>query len=425
MVRKSGNNGPRGSGRRTDFVNALRRGERTIFVTLSKLFILMVFLVLAALAATGGSPLVTALAGVGVFVIAAVLLPVDRLRDGVEWFASGDAGDWLHDRYVGIMPGRSQNDRRGRGQLDMSRIFALLATVVLVSSLLFSGVGAAQESSNDECTDVVHDGYLTDESYVGEYDNTSKISSTSENVKTSIEKTDAFVRVRAENPNAYCVDMTIKVHPDIIPPADVGDLSDTDGEVQSTWRNTHDFERDRSYTEIKFTLDADSSVLFAPNRIRVHTLAWKDEATSKSGIIDRITSPFGGEKDLEQRSYSLESANGSIQTVPLENGDGKSISDWQAVFRTNDGTWRPITTDSSDPAFYRVVDNGSAVQFHFDTDEYADGQVEVQFTANPSDYDKAQYHFRSLSASWSDLTDLDFDIISTVTMPLPSAEVVR
>src|SRR6056297_1072785 len=120
MVRKD--SGPRGRGKRTDFMNALRRGERTIFATLATLFIVVLFLVLAALATASGSPLVAALAGVGVFVIAAVLLPIDRLRDGVEWFTSGDAGDWLYDRYGSLIPGRSKNDRRGRGQLDTSRI---------------------------------------------------------------------------------------------------------------------------------------------------------------------------------------------------------------------------------------------------------------------------------------------------------------
>lgn len=426
MARKGGNNGPRGRGRRTDFMNALQRGERTIFVTLSKVVVVALFLLFAIVSAAHGSPLVTALAGVGVFITAAVLLPIDAIRDSLEWFTSGKAGEWLHNSYLRVMPGRSPNRRDRRGQATLSRILALALTVALVSSLLFSGFAAAQDSTDEqECAAVTHDGYLTDESYVAEFEENSQIESTERNVRTSIEETEAFVRLKAENPNAYCVDMTVKVHPDIIPPADVGELSDTDGDVESTWRNTHDFERDQSYTEITFRLEPESNVTFAPNRVRVLSVAWADKASDPKGILDRITSPIGGEKDLEQRSYTLDSGNGSIQTIPLENSDGQAIDEWQAVYRVgSDDRWRPITTDSADPAFYRTVDNGSAVQFHFDTDEYPDGKVEVEFTANPTDIDKARHHVRSYSASWSDLFNFNFDFISTAPA-LPAAEVAR
>ncbi|OLZ39068.1 hypothetical protein A6E15_19075 [Natrinema saccharevitans] len=300
-----------------------------------------------------------------------------------------------------------------------------MVTVTIVSSLLLSGFVAAQDSTQDsECTEVVHDGYLTDESYATAYNNGSTIESTTDNVYTSIEQTDAFVRLDAENPNAYCVNMTVKVHPDIIPPADVGELSATDDNTTSTWRNTHDFDTDQSYTEITFELEPESSVTFAPNKIRIKTLSWADQSGS-GGFLDRIPVPFSGDGDLEQRSYTIDSANGSIQTVPLENADGQSVDDWQAVYRIGDGQWRPISTDSEGPAFYRVIDNETAVQFHFDTDEYAEGRVEVKFTANPTQIDKLRYDLRSYSASWSDLFNFNLGLPSLVAPTAPAAEVIR
>lgn len=423
MARKRGSNSPRGRGKRTDLMNALRRGERSVFVVLSKVVVVALFIFLAALSATSGSPLVAALAGVGVFVIAATLLPVDALRDYLKWFTSGKAGEWAYGGYLRLMPGRSKDNRRGRGQVTATRLLALAATVALVSSLLLSGIGAAaQESSNDEkqCTNVVHDGYLTDESYIAKFQNTSKIQSTTDNVRTTLEKTDVFVRLKAENPNAYCVDMTVKIHPDIITPANVGELSDVDGNVESTWRNTHDFERDQSYTEITFRMPAESNLTFAPNRVRVLGIAWANSASDPSSIVDRITAPLG-DKTLEQRTYTFNSSSGTIQTVPLESKDGKTIDEWQASYRVGDGKWRPITTDSSDPAFYQIEDGGDAVQFHFDTDNYSPGEVEVQFTANPNGLDKAKHNYRSYRASWLDLANFNFDILSSV----PTMEVSR
>ncbi|ELY68829.1 hypothetical protein C489_05668 [Natrinema versiforme JCM 10478] len=406
-------------------MNALRRGERTIFVAVSKVIVLVLFILLAGISAARGSPIVASLAGVGVFVVAAVLLPVDALRDTLEWFTSGKAGEWAYGGYLRIMPGRSSDDRRGRGQATLSRLLALALTVALVSSLLMTGIGAAQEDSDDrQCATVVHDGYLDDESYVSEFDETASIQSDTENIRTSLEQTDAFVRLKAENPNAYCVDMTVKVHPDIITPADVGELSDTDGDVESTWRNTHDFDRDQSYTEITFRMEPESEVTFAPNRVRVLGVAWKDSATDPSGIFDRVKSTLG-EADLEQRTYTFNSSEGAIQTVPLQNDDGKSIDEWQASYRVGDGKWRPITTDSSDPAFYRTVDSGEAVQFHFDTDTYDGGEVEVEFVANPNGVDKATHNYRSYRTSWSDVFNFNFDFLSTVSVTAPAAEVSR
>lgn len=386
-------------------MNALRRCERSLFVTLSKGVVVLLFLLFAVISVAQNSWFVAALAGVGVFVTARILLPLEAISDTLEWFSSGGAGKWLHNSYLRIMPGRSPDDRR-RGQTAVKELLALGMIVLMVSSLAVSGVAVAQEETNT--TSVEHD-YLNDESYVSEFDDTSSVESTDRNVKTQIEQTEAFVRLKAENPNAYPVDMTIQVHPDIVPPAEVGEVSDTDGDVISTWRNTHDFDRDQRYTEITFTMEANSEVTFAPSRIRVLSISWKDSATTTDGLLDRIPNPFE-DKTLDERTYELNSSDGSMVTVPLERGD-KSIDEWQAAYRTGpDDNWKPISTNSDDPAFYRTVDGGQSVQFHFDTDNYDAGGVEIEFTANPNYRDKAKHDFRSFSAGWSDI--IGFDLLS-------------
>lgn len=408
-------------------MNALRSGERSLFVTLSKTVVVVLFLVFALISVAQNSVLVASLAGIGVFVTAAIILPLDRIRSGLEWFASGEAGTWLHNTYLSLMPGRSPDDRR-RGQITVTRLVALALVVALVASAATIGAGTVagttvtqdDTDTTSQCTDVVHDSYLTDESYVQEFENTSTIESTNRNVRTSLEETEAFVRLKAENPNSYCVNMTVKLHPDIIPPAEVGEITDTNNTVDSTWRNTHDFDTDQSYTKVTFRLEADSEVMFAPSRVRVLGIAWKDKQTDPSGILDRITSPLGGEDDLDERTYEINSSEGSMVTVPLEHNDGQSIDEWQAVYRVGDERWRPITTDSSDPAFYKEVDGGQALQFHFDTDSYDSGEIEVEFTANPNQWDKTKHDYRSYSASWSDVFDFDFDILA-MTPPVAIA----
>ncbi|WP_440767505.1 hypothetical protein [Natronorubrum sp. DTA7] len=423
MSRKKGKNGPRGRGRRTDFANALRRGERTVFVFGSQILLLFLFLVFTAISASRNAPIMAAVGGIGVFLLARVLFPLERIVDFFEWVACGNAGEWLHNRYLSLMPGRSPNDR-GRGQTTVKTLLALGTVVLLVSSLALGGVGgivAAEDDENETNTaSVTHDDYLTDPALESEFNDTSSVELIDRNVRTSIEETEAFVRIEAENPNAYPVEMTMKVHPDIIPPAEVGKVSSTNDEVTSKWQNTHDFERDESYTEITFEMDAESEVTFAPSRVRVLGIAWKDSTTSGDGLLDRVPNPFSSD-DLDERNYRMNSSGGTIQTVPLENSEGQSIDDWHAVYRTGpDDDWKPISTDSSDPAFYRTTDGGEAVQFHFDSNDHAEGEVEVEFTANPNPLDTMKYDIRSFTAGLSDMINLD---ILSVGAPTPIAEV--
>lgn len=420
MARKGSDSSPRGRGRRTDFMASIRRGERAFFVALSKLIVVFLFFWLAVISVAEGSAFVAALASVGAFITAAVLLPIDELRAALDWFASGAAGEWLHNTYLRIMPGRSPGDRRG--QSTARSLFALAAVVLVVSSLIFGGLsGVATAEGETDATAVEHD--YRDDGYAQTFGDDGYVEMTDRNVKTTIEETSAFVRVTVDNPNSYPVEMTMKVHPEIIPPADVGEVTASDGDTESTWRNTHDFERDESYTEISFTIDANSEATFAPSRVRVMAVSWKDSSTDPEGFLDRVPNPFEDE-DLEDRTYELNSSAGSTVTVPLENGD-RSIDDWQAVYRTGpDEKWKPISTDSSDPAFYQTVDDGSAVQFHFDTDNYPEGQIEVEFTANPNLVDQARHDYRSFMAGLSDM--VGFDFLPSITVPtVLIAEVVR
>ncbi|WP_211137181.1 hypothetical protein [Natronorubrum daqingense] len=364
-----------------------------------------------------------ALGGIGVFLLARVLFPLDRLNAFFEWVACGEAGKWLHNRYLRVMPGRSPNDR-GRGQANIRTLITLALVILLVSSLVVAGFGAGvvagEDSDNDSDSNVAavtHDDYLDDEALYEEFNDTSSVELEDRNVKTSIEETDAFVRVEGENPNSYPVEVSMHVHPDIIPPAEVGEVSDTDDEVTSDWQNTHDFERDESYTEITYEMEAESEVTFAPNRVRVLGISWKDSATdTDSGLLDRIPNPLSND-ELEDREYRMNSSDGSIQTVPLENNEGdESIDDWHAVYRTGpDDDWKPISTDSDDPAFYRTTDGGEAVQFHFDTSNYDEGEVEIEFTAEPNLIDKFQQDFRSFTAGWSDMINLDILSVTPAT----------
>lgn len=424
MARKRDDSGPRGRGLRTDLMNALRRGERSAFIIGSKALLPVLFVLFALLSFAGEMFITAALASVGAFITASVMFPVDEFRSGLAWIRDGGFGEWLYGGYLRIMPGRSKHERNRRGQLTARSIVTLVVVTLLVSSLLVGsvavgGVAAQDEDGEDrQCTEVVHDAYLTDNATISEFNETEHAESTDRNIYTSIEKTEAFVRLKAENPNAYCVNLTVQVHPDIIPPADVGDVSAVDGDVESTWRNTHDFDRDQSYTEIKFTMDADSEVTFAPNRLRVLALNWKDEHTDPKGLLDRIPNPFGNDT-LEDRTYTINSSNGSTVTVPLKQ-DGKSIDEWHAVYRVGDEHWRPMTTTSDDPVFYREVDEGDSLQFIFDEDHPK--ELEVEFTANPTVRDDIRHDYRASRANWSDFVNLDFGLFWTQS-PVPLMEV--
>ncbi|APX00197.1 hypothetical protein CHINAEXTREME_20510 (plasmid) [Halobiforma lacisalsi AJ5] len=412
MPWKRGDDGPRGRGRRTDFWNGLRRLERGVFLTISKAIVPVLFVFFAAFSHAADLAIVAGLAAVGAFVTAAVMLPVDEMRGALKWFRDGGFGNWLYGIYLRLVPGRSKHERRnGRGTLEPARLLVLAVAVCLVASLFATGfaVAATESDDEDDAVEVVHDDYLTDDAYAETFNETQAVESTDRNVRTQIEKTDVFVRLEAENPNSYPVEMTVKIHPDMVRPADVGDVSAADGDTESTWRNTHDFDRDMSYTEVTFRLDANSEVTFAPNRVRVFGVAWKDEATDTDRWLDRLPS-LTDEPDLEQRVYEINSSQGAIVTVPLEN-DGKSIDDWNAVYRTSpDENWKPISTDSSAPAFYRTVDDGESLQLHFDTDDYAPGEVEVEFTANPNTRDTIRHDVRSIRAGLSDMVNFNFDL---------------
>lgn len=410
MPWKRDGNGPRGRGSRTDFANALRRCERGAFVLITQGILLFLFLFAAFISATSDHMLFATMAAVTAFIIVSVLIPLDDIREGIEWIWTGGLGRWLYGTYLRLVPGRSQNEleklkRRGRGSADAKAVLALALVVILTTSVLVAGFGGV--ASADEAASVTHDGYLTDEQYIDEFNQSSEIQLTDRNVRTTIEETDVFVRLKAENPNSYPVDLTVKIHPDIIAPAEVGEISDTEGDVEATWRNLHDFESGQSYTEIRFRLEADSEVTFAPNRVRVLGVAWKDRATDTSRFTDRL--PSLSDDNVDEHTYTMNSSSGSIVTVPLSNDDGQSIDDWHAVYRVGpDDHWKPITTDSTDPAFYRTIDNGNSVQFHFDRDNYEDGEIELEFTANPRFRDTVSYDIRSFRAGLADITGFNF-----------------
>ncbi|WP_323677614.1 hypothetical protein [Halorubellus sp. PRR65] len=384
--------------------------------------------VVLAYVATTGAPLLAATAGIILFVWAAATIRphLNSVENFAAWLWSADSADWLYDTWCRIIPWRD-----GRGSATVKQAVALAMAVLLMGSALGAvapaGATTSSTSSTAACSEkVVHDWPLTNAT-AQTFNNSSSVDRVVANTKVSIEHTDSFYRVRAENPNAYCVHVTVRIHEDIIPPTELGSIASVNGTTTAEWHDITEFESQETYTEIKFTLSGGESAMFAPSEPAVLIPAWRDQQKREAeGFLAQVTSTFDFEspfdddtEQLKSKTYEFSKPNGSdYLTVRLDNRTtNQTIDEWYALSRPagSKAPWDPITQESDAGVFYRIVDGGSKLQFVFNNPN-----ATVRFVANPEAGDKLDYDVESLHRSLYELKEslsLPFTIVFSPRTP--------
>lgn len=289
----------------------------------------------------------------------------------------------------------------------------VVITAVAVAAVL--GLPTAAADSDDGCVEVHHD--VTTDTAVEHYDANEEVTTGAHNTKVTVSESSAFVQAEMENPNGYCVTFVVDVDDEIVDAAELGTVEalETDG-VTGDWAVIQDLDTGAHHTRITATVPADETATLAPSKPRIMSLAWTGEAQDQAdGWTDRLSGVFGD--DLEDREYMISPpSNSSSVSVSFEDPDSdREIDDWQAMYTTDDGdTWHPVETDSDAPVAYTEHDD--RVEFVFN-----DRDAEVEFVADPSSVDSAQYRVRSYASGLSEVTDL-FDRIP-LTVPVTNAGV--
>ncbi len=283
------------------------------------------------------------------------------------------------------------------------QLTALLIVTAVIGVLgVTPSVTGAQTT---ECSNTVrYDEFRTDNATISTASNES-VTVQKENTQVRIEQAPGFIRVNASNPNGYCVDYTVEIADDVVNPAELGTVDSNSGNVTAEWRAIRDFETAETFTSVSFTLPAGESATFAASDLRVTTLSWTGEAKSTgSGVLHWVTSLSLGSDDgpLTDRTYTFSARDNStyVSVLLTNESTGRRVDDWQAMYRTSGGGWTPISTESDDPVFYRDIGE-STVQFVFN-----DRNAEVEFTANPTWRDKANYQVESYLSGLDALGDI-------------------
>ncbi len=285
-----------------------------------------------------------------------------------------------------------------------------LVVVLLVATLAvpIGPTAGATASTQTDCSNrVVYDQFRFDNATVDAAANGSATAS-AQNTEVRVEQATGFLRVNATNPNGYCVEFHVRIDEAVVSPAELGAVESNDDSVEAEWHSVRDFDRDETYTEVVFVLPAASTATFAPSKVRVKSLSWTGTATDAGGSwwesISNVSIGDDEEEKLQQRTYRFSAANSTETiTVSLRNeSSGKSVEEWQAMYRTsNESAWKPVSTDSEAPVFYREVSE-HRVQFVFN-----DPDAEVRFTAEPTRLDKAKHEWES----WQGGTDVLGDLL--------------
>lgn len=364
------------------------------------------FLVLIYIGLTSDIVMVVALAGIGIFLLGSVALPVDRFKETGRYLWTGEFGKDLHNFWQWLIPGR------GRGQATIRALFSLLAAVLalsLVLSAVIPGAVAAQsdgyETTHSCETEVYYDEFRTNQEVVQNANESGEAEVIKKNTKVTINESDAFYRLEAENPNSYCVVMTVDVSSEVFPAAALGEVDSLDGTTTARWTDITDFENQSAYTEIRFSVPANSTVKFAPSKPTVFLPAWRDDKKRDAkGIIDRVSdlSPFGEEDPLEKRVYTFNGSSHDSVTIRLDNPNSSKerIEEWNAVYRLSpDEPWKPVDTDTKDPVYYSTPSKNK-VELTMNDDSAV-----IEFRANPTTKDEFVAEWRSYRRSFHDLSE--------------------
>lgn len=303
-----------------------------------------------------------------------------------------------------------------------TRPYVVLCIALLVSSSLSVAVAGsvpAVGASTEECQTVVeHTSFRTDDTKIEQLTNGSSATSERKNTRVTVQQEDGFYKVTGENPNGYCVHFIITASEEAIPPAELpGKVSANNKDIAATWDAIHSFEESETYTKITFTLPPGTDATFAPNEVRVVSVAWYSDTAEKSkSTWENVTGwSMGNDDNLTQNTYTLAPGEERRLVVPLRNRrTGEQISEWKALYRVPGSDkhtgWQKVDTDTSDPVYYTTVHNGSALAF-----EFQDPNAEVRFYANPGPLDSADYEMKGYLGGLQRIGDLLPDVSFTIT----------
>lgn len=288
--------------------------------------------------------------------------------------------------------------------MRQSGLTLLLITLLVVSAAL--PIGVLAQTEEQQCSSVVHDSFRVSNTTLQELNETGTATATQSNVAVTLEETETFVRLRASNPNGYCVQLEVEISEQVVDAAELGSVDaaePADSDVTAQWSAKHDLAADETYTSVEVSLPAGAEVLFAPSKLRVRTLSWTGEAEVKANsTLGELRSLLGMSDPLQQHTYALEGEAGDVLTVSLESGDGsEEVERWHALYKTADG-WKPVGTDSSAPVFYTEQSGDKTVKFHYNSN-----QTTVEFTANPGIRDRLRYETQSYLSSIRDAISIE------------------
>ena len=295
---------------------------------------------------------------------------------------------------------------------SLRRAGYILALFVVLSAGSFaavSTVGSAQSTStSSSCANSVveHTAFRNDTSTVETLANGSAASSITSNTKVTLEPADAFYRLTAENPNAYCVRLRVQVSGEAMPAAQIpGTVRSNDRNHTASWDAKHDFDSEETYTVIETTLPAETTAQFAPSRYRVVGLAWSSSAaTEAESVWDRLR-PDSLETSVEQRHYEIHEGGGEGQqvvSVPLRNpSTGERVEDYQLMYSQDGGqTWQSVPTDTDAPVYKQEGEDGREVRLTFNE------EATVELTVEPTVVDTVRRDIRNYRAGLGDLPGL-------------------
>lgn len=280
-----------------------------------------------------------------------------------------------------------------------SRLTYLMVAIMLLSLGALGAVelASSQETPAAECgQSVTHTGLMSSEA-VAAFNESGEATSRLSNTVVTVEDAPAFVRLRVDNPNGYCVRFTVDVSPEIVPPADLGTVESNSGQLEASWRAVQNLSAGTVRTRVTFTVPANTNATFAPSTVRVRSLAWTGEVKKRGGsIFDSISDVFS-DSALEKRRYTIEpTESSSAVTVPLEDA-GRSVDDWLATYQL-DGSRRAVSQDASAPVYY--TESRSSVTFHFN-----DKDATVTFVADPTAVDRLRQSASSYTSGLRGLSD--------------------
>lgn len=298
--------------------------------------------------------------------------------------------------------------------MEKRLIPTLLVVLALATSAIATPtlVGRADAASSSCDQAVEHTAFRTTEA-IDAVNETGEATSTVSNTRVTVKDTTGFVKLAARNPNGYCVAYSVELSPEIVSPADLGEVESNDGNQTASWRATQNLSSGAVYTTVELTLPPGESATFAPSDVRVKSLSWTGDAKRKGGgILGDLGGLFGGDDKLEQRTYEINASSSDDVTVQLSH-EGNQIEEWHATYELG-GETRTVTQNANAPVYY--TESGSeSVTFHFN--EHGKDAT-VEFTAEPTWTDKASYSwtgYRSGASgvsSWLPFTTLTPEVIA-------------